>query len=144
MKKETVIFSIVMVIFALSVIVFDFYPKDNSTSGINIKDDWLYLKQKYYYRQKKWVGLGLIQNNKEEVKIIKVMPNSPAMKAGLRQGDIIRKINGNEIKEIKDLQNSLNPVPVNQGVVIGVIRGNAYMDLYVQVQSTFSKNVKKK
>ncbi|HBE17323.1 MAG TPA: serine protease, partial [Cyanobacteria bacterium UBA11367] len=36
--------------------------------------------------------------------IAKVMPNSPAAQSGLRAGDIIRKINGEAVRNAEDVQ----------------------------------------
>ena len=54
----------------------------------------------------KGVGIELSQLENGDIQVVSPIPNSPALKAGVMAGDIIVKVNGNEIKgkKIADVQ----------------------------------------
>ena len=52
----------------------------------------------------------------------RVYSGSPAHLAGLRQGDIITKLNGKKITSIEELQYELNKCAVGERVTITIIR----------------------
>jgi carboxyl-terminal processing protease len=54
----------------------------------------------------KGVGIELSQMENGDIQVVSPIPNSPALKAGVMAGDIIEKVNGNEIKgkKIADVQ----------------------------------------
>ncbi|QJC35270.1 Do family serine endopeptidase [Enterobacteriaceae endosymbiont of Donacia proxima] len=56
------------------------------------------------------------------VKVIQIIPNSPAAIIGLKKGDIIIGINQNNIKNIKDLKKILDKQP--SLILLKIIRGN--------------------
>lgn len=53
-----------------------------------------------------------------------VMLNSPAQKAGIKVGDIITAINGDEIKNANDVVNGIGFLRVNSNVSINLLRNN--------------------
>jgi serine protease Do len=54
--------------------------------------------------------------------VSKVIPNSPADKAGLQIGDIITEFNGQSIQTSADLPPMVGMTPINQGAKLTVIR----------------------
>jgi serine protease Do len=58
---------------------------------------------------------GLIQN---------VEPNSPAAKAGLQPGDIVRKVNGKIMKSDKDVVREIGGRKVGDSIKIEIQRNN--------------------
>jgi serine protease DegQ len=55
--------------------------------------------------------------------IAKVEPNSPAAKAGLRQGDVVLSINGAAVRNSSDLRNRVGLVRVGENVEVTYRRG---------------------
>ena len=58
-----------------------------------------------------------------------VMPNSPASQGGVKEYDIIKKINGKIVTEIKEVQK-----------IIGMLKPGQNLSMEVQRSSQFSKN----
>ncbi|HYH03681.1 MAG TPA: trypsin-like peptidase domain-containing protein [Bacillota bacterium] len=79
-----------------------------------------------------WLGVGLTEINKkiaeyyglsnQEGAIIQVYPNSPAAKAGLHDGDIIKEINRKKIKKPDDIVNLIKNAKVGQSIEVLVFR----------------------
>lgn len=67
---------------------------------------------------KKFFGLS----NDEAVEVIVVEPNTPAARAGLREGDVIVGIHDKDIKSVDDLHRFLSDWPVGTAVKLTVIR----------------------
>ncbi|HYE52752.1 MAG TPA: DegQ family serine endoprotease [Azospirillaceae bacterium] len=76
-------------------------------------------------------GLGL--KEAEGALINSVQPNSPAAKAGLRQGDVVLKADGKEIEQSRDLARAIGSVASGTKVSLGVWRGGKVETLAVQV-----------
>lgn len=65
--------------------------------------------------------------------IAEVIPDGPAMKGGLRKGDLIRKIDGREIRDSNDLINIVSHLEVGQKVDIIILRNGKEMALNVTI-----------
>ena len=55
--------------------------------------------------------------------VAKVEPNSPAAKAGLRQGDVVLSINGAAVRNSADLRNRVGLVRVGENIEVTYRRG---------------------
>jgi len=81
--------------------------------------------------------------------ISKVLPNSPAEKVGIKEGDVITEFNGHEIIKATDLPPIVGLIPINTKVAMKVIRGEKEMDVnivlskYTQTQQAADQNSKK-
>lgn len=60
-----------------------------------------------------------------------VIPNSGAAKAGVRQGDIIVKINGTNISSAQDVTNVITALKPGEVVSLGVVRGTQHLTIRV-------------
>ena len=69
---------------------------------------------------------GLSVDEDQGVLVIKVVPNSPAAKAGLRAGDVIKKLNGKSVTDAETVQ---------QAVENSSVGGNVSLDLRRNGQS---------
>jgi serine protease Do len=71
--------------------------------------------------------------DKEGVIIAKVMPDSPAQKGGLKEGDVIRRFDGKTVKDLKALLRIVSRTEVGKNVTIRVIRDKKEIPVTVQV-----------
>jgi len=67
--------------------------------------------------------------------IAKVMPDSPAAKAGLRAGDVIRSANGNATLESGQLQSQVRSSRVGDKFALGVERGGQNLDITLRPEA---------
>jgi len=67
-------------------------------------------------------SLGLDPNEPKGALVAAVQDNSPAQKAGLKQGDVITGVNGREIDKVHDLPRLVAETPVGQTLDITVMR----------------------
>ncbi len=72
-------------------------------------------------------------NIKGGVLVTKVMPGSPAEKGGLKSGDIIVKYNGEDVKNVADLQLKVINTPPGRRVPVTIIRDGKTMVLNVKI-----------
>ncbi|MDR3416308.1 MAG: Do family serine endopeptidase [Nevskia sp.] len=70
----------------------------------------------------------------------RVVPGSPADRAGLKAGDVVVKANGKPIKDMPELRNIIGLLKVGDQVDLGVLRNGASKDITVAV----GKNVEEK
>lgn len=75
---------------------------------------------------------GLTVNEDKGVLIVKVMPDSPAAKAGLRAGDVIQKINGQAVKDSNTVQQVVEDTQVGSNLQVEVRRSGQPVSLAVQ------------
>ncbi|EKE03819.1 MAG: hypothetical protein ACD_20C00148G0019 [uncultured bacterium] len=81
-----------------------------------------------------WVGLAMSPLNPELAKslgvapntkgivVSEILPNSPADKGGLEQGDIIQRIDGKLVTEPKELQTTVRSKPIGSTISFQVLR----------------------
>jgi len=60
--------------------------------------------------------------NAHGVVVVQTLPNTPAAKAGLKEGDIVTTFNGKEIDDMRVLQRKVLSLPVGQAADLGVLR----------------------
>jgi len=69
-----------------------------------------------------WVGL-VLHNESSTPEVIDIKPGSPAEEAGLRAGDVILELNGNEIETLEDLVETIHDLPAGERTAGRVLRG---------------------
>jgi serine protease Do len=92
-----------------------------------------------------WLGVGLVEINdriaeyyglpNQEGAIIQVFPNSPAAKAGLIDGDVIKEINRKKIKTPQDVVDFIKEQKVGQQIEILVFRDKEYKVFKVTLEA---------
>lgn len=75
---------------------------------------------------------GLNVEEDKGVLIAKVMPNSPAAKAGIRAGDVIQKINGQLVKDAEGVQRVVESSQVGGSIQVGLRRSQRDINVAVQ------------
>lgn len=65
--------------------------------------------------------------------IAKVLPDSPAQQGGLQVGDIIRSVNGSEVRSSSDLPMAIGALPPEKEVILGVWRKGKEINLIVKL-----------
>lgn len=69
-----------------------------------------------------------------------VTPNSPADKAGLKQGDVILSLNGTPLRDGNDLRNHIAETAPNSDVTVGYLRGGSEYDAKIRLGEFQSKS----
>ncbi|MBP7969115.1 MAG: PDZ domain-containing protein, partial [Neisseria sp.] len=67
--------------------------------------------------------------------IARVLPGSPAAKAGLQVGDIVRSVNGEEVRASSDLPVMVGAIAPGKEITLGVWRKGKETDIKVQLGS---------
>jgi serine protease Do len=62
-----------------------------------------------------------------------VNPDTPAANAGIKQGDVIRSLNGKEIRDATDLQVAVSEMAPNTPITLGILRDGKPMTLHATV-----------
>lgn len=75
---------------------------------------------------------GLSVDEERGVLVVKVVPNSPAAKAGLRAGDVIQKLNGQSVTEAGTVQQAVENSSVGGNVRVDVRRNGRNLSLVVR------------
>ena len=75
---------------------------------------------------------GLRVEAEEGVLIVQVMPNSPAVEAGLRAGDMIQTINSQTIKTANEVQKLVSENPVGSNLNFSIKRNGQTLELTVR------------
>lgn len=65
--------------------------------------------------------------------VAKVLAGSPAERDGLKVGDIIRSVNGNEVRSSSDLPMTISSLKPNQTVKLGVWRKGQMLDVEIKL-----------
>ncbi|KAB8333115.1 PDZ domain-containing protein [Scytonema tolypothrichoides VB-61278] len=66
------------------------------------------------------------------VLVVRVVPNSPAAKAGLRAGDVIQKLNGKSVTEAQTIQQTVENSSVGENLRLQLRRQGTNIDLSVR------------
>ncbi|WP_319419668.1 HhoA/HhoB/HtrA family serine endopeptidase [Pleurocapsa sp. FMAR1] len=75
-------------------------------------------------------GLSVYDNS--GVLVMKVVPDSPAAKAGLRAGDVIGKVNGQAVKDADALQQAVESSKVGKNLQLDLKRNGQQMNVAVK------------
>jgi Do/DeqQ family serine protease len=75
---------------------------------------------------------GLTVNEDKGVLVVKVMPNSPAAKAGIRTGDVIQKLNGKSVIDASSIQKAVENSQVGGDVRLELRRNGQNLNLAVR------------
>ncbi|MBR8835298.1 MAG: trypsin-like peptidase domain-containing protein [Stigonema ocellatum SAG 48.90 = DSM 106950] len=75
---------------------------------------------------------GITVNEDHGVLVVKVMPNSPAAKAGIRAGDVIEKLNDQPVKDARSVQTAVENSQLNADVRIDLHRNGQNLSLAVR------------
>jgi Do/DeqQ family serine protease len=75
---------------------------------------------------------GLSVNEDRGILIARVMPNSPAAQSGLRAGDVIHRINGQDVNEAGDLQKIVDQSQVGSTLQVELNRNGQNVSLNVR------------
>jgi Do/DeqQ family serine protease len=77
---------------------------------------------------------GLRLETDKGVLVAKVLPDSPAAKAGVRSGDIIQKIDGQEVTDSRTVQELVDTKPVGSDLQLGLRRQGQNLNLSVRTE----------
>ncbi len=78
------------------------------------------------------IGMGM-RRAADGVPVFKVEPNSPAAAAGVRVGDVIHSVDDDRVREGSELQQVLVKREVGDIVKLGILRGEAELDIQVEL-----------
>ncbi|MCX6136003.1 MAG: PDZ domain-containing protein [Ignavibacteriales bacterium] len=84
-----------------------------------------------------WLGVGL--DNAEEphagARVTEVIDNSPADSAGIKEGDVITKFNGRDVKDAEDLVRAVQQQKPGVKVTVEILRGSGTKKLSAVLSS---------
>ena len=72
-------------------------------------------------------------NSESGILVVEVVPNSPADKAGLKPGDVIQEIEGQEIIQADQVQQAVAKTDVGEKLSLGLLRNEKQLKLDVRV-----------
>ncbi|MBD2208882.1 trypsin-like peptidase domain-containing protein [Nostoc linckia FACHB-104] len=75
---------------------------------------------------------GLTVEEDKGVLVVRVMPNSPAAKAGIRAGDVIQKLNGQSVTDASSIQRAVDNSQIGGNVRLDLRRNGENVSLAVQ------------
>ena len=87
-----------------------------------------------FQQAKPWMGVA-IEDREDGVGIRDSIPGTPAEKAGLRQGDVIKKIDSIQIKDSKQLISLIQAKGVGNEVVVEFERNSKLVSLTLKLES---------
>ncbi len=65
--------------------------------------------------------------------LMEIVPNSPAQKAGLKQGDVITKVNNQPVKDSTEVRRAVEKSQVGGNLTVEIQRGDQTQNIVVQV-----------
>lgn len=68
----------------------------------------------------------------EGVLVVRVLPETPADKGGIRRGDVVVKVDGKPVNSANQLQNLVENAGINRNLKFSLVRGDRQLDLNVQ------------
>jgi serine protease Do len=71
--------------------------------------------------------------DRQGVIVVKILPESPAQQAKLREGDVIRMFDGKKIKDLKSLVRIVSHTEVGREVIVRVLRDNKEIPVAVKI-----------
>ncbi|OKH19629.1 serine protease [Hydrococcus rivularis NIES-593] len=74
----------------------------------------------------------------EGVLVVRVLPNTPAEKAGIRMGDVILSVDNQRVNDGGQLQSIVENAGINRNLKLKIQRGDRVMDLTVQTEQLAS------
>ena len=77
-------------------------------------------------------NIGLNVQEDQGVLVVKVVPNSPAAKAGIRAGDVIQKLNGQAVTDASSIQQAVDNSQIGGEVRLELRRNGQNVSLAVQ------------
>jgi Do/DeqQ family serine protease len=83
---------------------------------------------------------GFTVNEDKGVLVVRVMPNSPAARAGIRAGDVIQSLNGNAVTEPSNVQRAVDNSQIGRDVSLELRRQGRTLSLSLQ-PGTFPSQV---
>lgn len=94
--------------------------------------------------QRAWLGVGIDDISNETAGLVRlkdtdgviikqVMPHAPAARAGLQVYDVIRKIEGEEIRNTQDLFHSMSKIPVGKTAKFEIWRDGSNKTVTVEI-----------
>jgi S1-C subfamily serine protease len=107
--------------------------------GLNfvIPFEWVYKTIPLLYKggkvKRAWLGAGIF-DDKGSVNVYYVLPSGPAEKAGIRPGDLIRKIDGTEVKTIEEAQNLVGWKRYPMIVKVELVRGGQMIETLLRLE----------
>ncbi len=81
-----------------------------------------------------WIGI-VMEESPEGVRIGRVLPQSPAARAGLQAGDLIRAVDGSDVREAREVQRLIMNRTAGETVHIRVARGKTTVAADVTTES---------
>ena len=72
-------------------------------------------------------------DSKEGIIVARVLPGSPAEKGGLKDGDVVRTIDGQPLQDVRELLKKVARTQVGKKVALGVLRDKRTMTMNVEV-----------
>jgi serine protease Do len=92
--------------------------------------------------QKGWLGVGLDKIGQVAVKVTTVAPNSPASRAGLVTDDVLKSIDGQEVKDVDEFIKIIAGTKPYQTVKIKVQRDMEERELSAVLESRASRGIR--
>jgi S1-C subfamily serine protease len=80
-----------------------------------------------------WLGVRVLRDAERGLKVVQVAPRGPAATAGIKDGDILRSLEGRPLCRLEDLREFLAQVEVGAVVAARVRRGTDELTVAIRV-----------